>query len=145
MQLLFLKWIKSHNKPCKCWNCDLIFTANISLKDHISSLHQNKTLEMPTLLWCDICGKHFLEDHISSPHQNNKPCNCDDNLTWHFSVKQSQRFSIFFGLLRISELYWSNLEACCWMILTGKKIWKTKMGMMGTIQLKSEEARCESS
>ena len=79
MQLLSLKWIKSYNKRCKCWNCDLIFTANISLKDHISSLHQNKTLEMPAL-WCDICGKHFLEDHISSPHQNNKPCNCDARL-----------------------------------------------------------------
>ena len=69
MQLLSLKWIKSHNKHCKCWSCDLIFTANISLKDHISSLHQNKTLEMPAL-WCDICGTHFLVDHISSPHQN---------------------------------------------------------------------------
>ena len=65
-QLLSLIWIKIHSKPCKCWHWDSIFTANINLKDHMPSPHQNN--KEKCLQWHAIFAENVIWKITFLPH-----------------------------------------------------------------------------
>ena len=60
---------------------------------------------------------------------------------WGFATIWTGFFTIFFfaklfsflsGLSRISEVYWANQGACCWMNLVEENVWKTQMQYLAT-------------